>query len=137
MSEIPAPSPYRFRTECRSRRDFHKMHTNLGHAKRAINGSGGGKIFEWIDNEWKLLYDVKSLPAPWQVEGIEKKRKADEERIDINRGKAERAARAQAIDLWYESHSDTHESSFIQGFVAAVMSDWDQQPNWSKIMWTN
>lgn len=134
MSKL-TPVTYRFRTECRNRNNYEKLHTTLGHAKNAINGAGGGRIFEWIDNEWKLLYDVRSLPAPWQIEAIEKKRKADQARIDKNREKAEQAAIKLATQVWDESHSKTHKSSFVEGFVASTMVQWDYMDNWSKIMW--
>jgi hypothetical protein len=55
-----------------------KTHTSLGHAKNAVNNkiwSGYSHrhdmaIYEWVDNDWKLLYDIPAGTTennlPWR-----------------------------------------------------------------------
>lgn len=70
--ELPA-----YLTVLPSRRPRDKAHTNLGHAKNALTYSASsgiirvwGAIYEWVDGEWKLLYEVwpgmKVKDAPWK-----------------------------------------------------------------------
>ena len=57
-----------------------KLHTNIGHAKNALavkrdvrdgearwaNKPGGGQIYQLVDMEWQLVYDVPiGGPLPW------------------------------------------------------------------------
>jgi len=89
---VPNPPQFLYTTHIQNRRPIDKFHTNIGHAKNAVNSHNGGTIRSLIDGEWSTLYDVPygtdSRRMPWRIE----KTKEEEQ----NRRKAE-SARSQQV----------------------------------------
>jgi hypothetical protein len=77
MTEVPDVPQPKYATHVPGRRPAWKFHTNLGHAKNAVGqspwflGARGGRIFEWDNGEWVLLWEIKGgtdrKQLPWVI----------------------------------------------------------------------
>lgn len=50
--KLPTKTAPQWATFIAGRAPEFKMHTNLGHAKNAINGSGHGICYRWLEDQW-------------------------------------------------------------------------------------
>lgn len=128
--------PYLTRVPGRNR--LEKLHTNLGAAKNAVNGTGGpGKIFKWVDGDWELLYDETGYPYSWQVKPLADKKAKEEEAIEKNRQRyLDEVAMPEAKAILEKDHPRIPDPwSFILGYCAALMRSWDAQNPRTKAMY--
>lgn len=128
--------PYLTRVPGRNR--LEKLHTNLGAAKNAINGTRGpGKIYKWVDGDWTLLYDETGYPYSWQVKPLADKKAKEEAAIEENRARYinEKAIPEAKAALEKQDHPTPDEYSFISGYTAALMRSWDAQNPRTKAMY--
>lgn len=137
LNKGPSPQPKLtpYLTIIPDRRPVQKTHTNIGHAKNALNGRigiyGRGasedmELYEHVDGEWKLLYSIKKgeKEAPWRKEELEKARKKRE----ADALKAQQDTYKYAAGLakhYYENVVGTPEGeeyeTFVEGYIDAYM----------------
>lgn len=138
---LPSPQPkvMPYLTIIPSRRPEQKLHANIGHAKNAITGKfwyngaeSDMQLLEYVDGEWKVLYEVKQgdRVAPWQVEKLkkqaEKKEKAEREFAQKQNAEAIRVAKANAR-RYYENvigeprPGDEDYDNFVEGYIEGFL----------------
>lgn len=114
-------------THIPSRRKVDKLHTNIGHAKNAVNGifSGGrgyayrGEdivVYKMVDGSWEEIYRVTAgdVELPWKRGEIaERERKAAEE-LERKRVTLEKEIKSLAQQAWAELHPQGY--VITQGF---------------------
>lgn len=62
----PPPSP-RWATRRPGRRPEWKLHAAIGHAKNALTWNYTGSLWEWINGEWELRYEVVRPERAWHT----------------------------------------------------------------------
>lgn len=139
---LPSPQPkiMPYLTIIPSRRPMQKLHTNIGHAKNAINGKIGAyrggaecdmELLEHQDGGWVVIYEVNKgdRVAPWQVEKLAKqaeKREAAEKKLkEAATSGARKEANAAFNRLYPANLSGTiaaDRPSFVAGYVEGYMA---------------
>lgn len=133
MLPNPHPKPMPYLSIIPDRRPIQKLHANVGHAKNAINGRGGPhgalvpmQVYEYVDNDWVLLYDIKKgdVEPPWRAGELEAKRKrevAAAQRADVAlRREASRLGTLSWLGMDKEEHD--HQEIYTAGFVAGYLA---------------
>lgn len=134
---LPSPQPkfMPYLSIIPRRRPTQKTHGNIGHAKNAVvakfgyNVHGAScdmQIFEYKDDGWQLLYDIKKgdLEPPWREGEIEaarekERRKVEKEKEDDIR-KAKSAARHYYVNVIGDATGEDYKL-FVEGYVEGFL----------------
>lgn len=141
---LPSPQPkfMPYLSIIPNRRPEQKTHTNIGHAKNAVNDKLGYRgascdmqIFEYRDNGWELLYDIKKgdLEPPWRKGELEEEARRKEAAASRVRQGVRKAAFDKGDAAFTREYGgtdgDVYEEriDFVAAFVAGYMEAWDER----------
>jgi hypothetical protein len=92
------------------RKPQQKTHSNIGHAKNAVNGKWNTwrgaecdmQIFEFSDDGWQLLYDIKrgDTEPPWREGELAEKARKKQAQIDREDATARKVATKEAEEAY-------------------------------------
>ena len=141
MTNLPSPRPKLtpYLTIIPDRRPVQKTHSNIGHAKNALNGRIGYysgspcdmELYEHVDGDWKLLYRIAKgeRVAPWQVEALKKQTEKKENNARARKLAAEKEARDAANAAYnvlfppnVSGTLSTNRSVFVMAYVLGYQS---------------
>lgn len=118
------------------RRPQQKTHNNIGHAKNAVNGKWNRRlgaecdmqIFEFSDDGWQLLYDIKKgdMEPPWRAGELAEKARKKAAQIAKEDNTARKEAKIEAdktYNVIYDSagYAVYSRSDYIEGYVEGYM----------------
>lgn len=134
---LPSPQPKLtpYLSIIPTRRPMQKTHTNIGHAKNAVNGKLGYRgaecdmqVFEFKNDGWSLLYDIKKgdIEPPWRAGEIAEKERKKAAQMAKEDTAARREAKAEAEKTYnviydvagYAVHS---RRDYIEGYAEGYM----------------
>lgn len=133
---LPSPQPKLtpYLSIIPTRRPMQKTHANIGHAKNAVNGkiasySRGAEcdmqIFEFKDDGWSLLYDIKKgdIEPPWREGELAEKARKKEAQLAREDSAARKEAKAEAertYKLLRPGHLYVY-ADYVDGYVEGYM----------------
>lgn len=128
----PVLAAPKYMTVIPSRRPKEKLHKSLGHVKNALNGkfysyARGAyedmQAYEWIDNAWVLLYDVKEGDAepPWR-EG-ERAAKVAQQLKAKEEAERRRLLKISAFAKEEVAKDTDPEEAYLRGYLKALQEE--------------